>query len=287
MYSNPYYSLNFVSPSPVYALVKEELNSYFASGAVDDVLFGLWTEKVLKKLGKGMYKITPVLLTVEDGRARLPEGFAGEREVWKCTEHSATLPVFGATYDTVISTASRLDAPDVKCDVCSECEYPQIIQAIYKTTHQVFAQYSRQHLLKKGNIFTASQCNLPCANDNALSGDIYDIHDNFIQVNFNEGVLFMLYYNEARDEDGFQLIPDDVRFQESVEYFLKYKLMEMLYNTASDESFNQCRIKKEEAKAAYEEKYVVAESWMKKENQQQKTLAIHRQKIRLNKYKFR
>jgi len=50
-----YYKYNFVSPEPIYSIVKEELKSYFDTGAVDDLMFPtylfLTTSLLLEKLG--------------------------------------------------------------------------------------------------------------------------------------------------------------------------------------------------------------------------------------------
>ena len=53
-----YYKYNFVSPEPVYATVKEELKSYFDTGAVDDLLFPTYLDKALKKLGRTTFVIS-------------------------------------------------------------------------------------------------------------------------------------------------------------------------------------------------------------------------------------
>jgi hypothetical protein len=49
----------------LYATVKEELKSYFDTGAVDDLLFPTYVNKCLSKLGKTSYKITETPLYIE------------------------------------------------------------------------------------------------------------------------------------------------------------------------------------------------------------------------------
>jgi hypothetical protein len=53
-----YYKYNFVSPEPVYSTVKEELKSYFDTGAIDDLLFPTYLDKALKKLGRTTFVIS-------------------------------------------------------------------------------------------------------------------------------------------------------------------------------------------------------------------------------------
>jgi len=81
-----YYKYAFVSPEPVYSTVKEELKSYFDTGAVDDLLFPTYLDKALKKLGRTTYVITDEILFVEDFQARLPDNFYAVREAWMTTE---------------------------------------------------------------------------------------------------------------------------------------------------------------------------------------------------------
>ena len=79
-----YYKYNFVSPEPLYATVKEELKSYFDTGAVDDLLFPTYLDKCLKKLGRTTYVISEQVLFIEDFEARLPDNFHAVREAWMC-----------------------------------------------------------------------------------------------------------------------------------------------------------------------------------------------------------
>jgi hypothetical protein len=81
-----YYKYNFVSPEPIYSVVKEELKSYFDTGAIDDLLFPVYLDKCLRRLGRSSYKIVPVILDVFDFEARLPDNFYAVREAWLCAE---------------------------------------------------------------------------------------------------------------------------------------------------------------------------------------------------------
>ena len=45
------YKYNYVSAEPVWAQVKEELQSYFESNAINDSMFPKYTEDLIRKLG--------------------------------------------------------------------------------------------------------------------------------------------------------------------------------------------------------------------------------------------
>lgn len=275
-----YYKYDFVSPEPVYALVKEELKSYFDTGAIDDTLFPVYTNKCLKKLGRGSFKINEKLLYISDFQARLPEDFLSVREAWLCTNITQAYQLPTAQYDQITQTSTRLDSPDVYCSPCTSCETPDIIQAIYKTTNTVLFQTRKKYLLTPGNISVKSNCSLDCANLNVSSPESFDIRDNKFVVNFREGTVYLIYYSEERDEKGYQLIPDNVRIAEYIESYIKYKMFEQLSNQATDETFNQMQTKKESYNAEQFEKQVLAEIEIKKQTVWQKRHAalksIHR-----------
>ena len=59
-----YYKYKFTSPQPTYAIVKEELKSYFDTGIVDDLMFPTYLNKCLSKLSRATKPIseTPLYL---------------------------------------------------------------------------------------------------------------------------------------------------------------------------------------------------------------------------------
>ena len=81
-----YYRYNFISPEPIYSIVKEELKSYFDTGAVDDLMFPTYLDKCLQKMGRSSYVIAEQTLDISGYEARLPDNFFAVREAWMCTE---------------------------------------------------------------------------------------------------------------------------------------------------------------------------------------------------------
>lgn len=289
-----YYKYDFISPEPIYALVKEELKSYFDTGAIDDALFTVYTDKCLKKLGKGTLKIEQTLLHVQDFNSRLPEDFDSVREAWMCVHKDVHLRLPSANYQEVSqhesevgTTSLRLDSPGIFCEVCDACEFPDIIKAIFKTTKEVLFTTRRSHLLMPGTISTLDHCGPHCANVGCESPDTFEIRDNKFWTNFRHGVVHLLYYINEYTEEGFQLIPDNVRIREYIESYLKYKMFEQLYNQVTDETYNQIAQKYETYKAEQFEKQVLAEIEMKKQTAHQKHQASQRTLTRNSKYRIR
>ena len=307
-----YYEYNFTTPEKIYATVKEELKSYFDSGAVDDMMFPTYLDKCLRKLGKSSYTIAGTMLRIDDFQARLPDNFHAVREAWMCAEidggsyqfpssfysqaaNSCTIQVSPMTVNGQ-SCVDNVCAPD-SCDPCM----PNIVQAVYKTNNSVILNYQRKYLLKPGNISVRSQCDVnymanwqnysqermmnqftPYSSDY----DSFDIRDNKFVTNFRYGDVNLVFYATDYDSEGNQMIPDNYRIMEYIEAFIKYKVFETLLNQITDETFNQIQQKLQYYKTLSDEAYILAEIEIKKQTAWDKQRRIKKQLKRLNMYEL-
>ena len=302
-----YYKYNFISPEGVYSTVKEELKSYFDTGAIDDLLFPTYVDKCLKKLGKSSYTITQEVLFIDDFEARLPDNFHAVREAWMCTAISARSyqsassfysQTFGTTIQvvpTILAGEESTVAPD---DLeCADCDNSP---AIYKTNYEFPRAYQKMYLLKPGNISARRNCDVDYTdlwNDasgypvnyntpGASSFDSFDIRDNKFVTNFRTASVYLVFYATDYDEIGNQLIPDNYRITEYVYKFLKYKMFETLTNQTNDETFNQLQQKMIFYKQEADEAYIMAQMETQKQTAYEKQRAIKRNLNRFNMYEL-
>lgn len=310
-----YYKYNFVSPEPIYAVVKEELKSYFDTGAVDDLLFPTYLDKCLKKLGRTTYIISEETLYVEDFQARLPDNFYAVREAWMCSEvpqlpyQSANSFYSQADSATTIQVSPIVygGAPcDAPCDGCKQCDcngtcMPILAQAVYKTNTQTTRSYKFEYLLKPGNISAKQNCGvdytdnwefykeLPAVHNftpGSAGFDSFDIRDNKLVTNFRNGVVHLVFYATEYDQIGNQMVPDDYRIREFVEAFIKFKVFEMLTNQTVDETFNQLQQKLVYYKQLHDEAFIMASIEIKKQTAWDKQRRIKNDLNRFNMYEL-
>jgi hypothetical protein len=288
-----YYKYNFVSPEPVYSTVKEELKSYFDTGAVDDLMFPTYLDKCLQKLGRSSYVIAEQTLDISGYEARLPDNFFAVREAWMCTEIPSNYPYQtansfysqAATQTTIqvspIVTDCTIPSPccgNVGCD--GSC-MPEIIQTVYKTNQQIARGIRKEYLLKPGNISCQNRCDVSYTDawqfyssvppvreftPGSAGYDSFDIRDNKFVTNFSSGVVHMIFYATDYDAVGNQLIPDNYRIREFVEAFIKYKVFETLSNQINDETFNQIQQKLVYYKQLHDEAFIMANIEIKKQD---------------------
>ena len=305
-----YYRYNFISPEIVYSTVKEELKSYFDTGAVDDLMFPTYTDKCLRKLGRSSYVISEIALEIQDFEARLPDNFYAVREAWMCTE-IPELPYQTANsfYSQALTEQTIQVSPvitdQVPCngncppDSCT-C-MPDIIQAVYKTNHQMTRGYRRSYLLKPGNISARSKCDVtytdawkftatnPHLNEftpNSAGFDSFDIRDNKFVTNFRCGIVHLVFYALEYDGGGNQMIPDNFRIREYIEAFIKYKIFETLSNQINDETFEQIQKKLAYYKQLSEEAFIMADIEIRKQDVYAKQRRIKQDLNRFNMYEL-
>jgi hypothetical protein len=305
-----YYRYNFTSPEIVYSTVKEELKSYFDTGAVDDLMFPTYLDKCLRKLGRATYVISEVALYIDDFQARLPDNFFAVREAWFCTDvngfpyQTANSFYSQAASETTIQV-SPVITDQVPCN--SNCPpdsctcMPDVIQAVYKTNNQSAISYRKQYLLKPGNISVRRHCDVSYTSDwesredfppinqftpAASSYDSFDIRDNKFVTNFRNGLVHLVFYATDYDDAGNQLLPDNYRIREYVEAFIKYKVFETLTNQTNDETFNQLQTKLAYYKQLADEAFIMADIEIKKQDVYAKQRRIQNDLNRFNMYEL-
>lgn len=302
-----YYKYKFTSPEPIYAIVKEELKSYFDTGAVDDLMFPTYLDKCLNKLGRSSYVITEDILYVEDFEARLPDNFYAVREAWMLAEiplsayQNANSFYSQAASETTIQTeplivdgteCNQTNCEDPNSPCYNHC-MPDIIKAVYKTNNEIARSYSRHFLLKPGTISAKGNCDLDYNTYNykfntpgSSSYDSFDIRDNKFVTNFRTGTVQLIFYAFDYDNLGNQLMPDNYRIKEYVEAFIKYKVFETLSNQINDETFNQIQQKLAYYKGLSEEAFIMADIEIKKQDVYAKQRRVIKDLNRSNMYEL-
>ena len=291
-----YYKYNFTSPEIVYSTVKEELKSYFDTGAVDDLMFPTYLDKCLRKLGRATYVIAEETLYIEDFEARLPDNFFAVREAWMCTyvsgyPYQSANSFYAQGYSATTVQVSPVTVGGEVCGVCTkpscDCDCPIVVeQGVFKTNNQMNIAYEKKYLLKPGNISVRADCTLDCANFNSSAADSFDIRDNKFVTNFRNGVVHLVFYATEYDSVGNQMIPDNYRIREYIEAFIKYKVFETLTNQTNDETFNQLQTKLAYYKQLSEEAFIMADIEIKKQDVYAKQRRIVQDLNRFNMYEL-
>lgn len=283
-----YYTYNFVTPENIWAEVKEEMKSYFNTGVIDDTMFPIYTDKALRKLGRTTLKIDTTVLELQNSQAELPCDFKYVRDVWVCKDVCHTVPHANSYYSQKTCIVSPYGDYD-KCNPCSTCPptCDQEYKVFYKTTREELLRFKLSYRLVPGNLNARQNCSDDCfVTDPDLDNlGTFDIRDGKIITTVHSGTLYLIYYKLEKDENDYQLIPDNFRIQEFIKSYIKWRMYEQLWNEVVDETSNQIERKYQVYKAEADEAYVLADIETKKQTVQQKVNGMKRTKHRLDKYK--
>ena len=279
---------NFVSADPLFAQVKEELSSYFNTGAVDDLLFPKYLSDVLKTLRKSALPVKQTAVVVKNGQGELPTDFDSVREIWMCGNVTIEFPNFSQFYryedytiENISDPCTKCKSKETTCDACDPCRKEYM--AVHRVTKTHLFSYNYSSPLKPSNL---SRCGDICLNRDIESASAsFDISGCNIMVHpIKDGILHLVYYSNGMGEEDEQMIPDDWWVQEYLMKYLKYKIFQRLYNMATDETFNQSRVKYQEAEQAMIESRIVAETELKKETRAKTKARMSRTNNRFNSY---
>jgi len=280
-----YHTYEFISPASLYAEIKEEMKSYFATGVVDDTMFPVYTRKALDKLQKAAYKIDEAVLELENGAACLPGDFCFVREVWACISSHLSVPLPSAVYHSKTYVIS----PTGDFDACNPCSCPENcdrrFQVLEKTGGHVVFSFNHSYRLKAGGRNALSFCSQESQLQDGW--DTFDIRDGKIITAGSEGFLHLIYYKKDYEEDQYELIPDNFRITEYIKAFIKYKVFEQIFNEVADESFNQAERKYQIYKQEYYDAFISADAEVKKQTVRQKVNSFHAASRRMSKYFIR
>ena len=279
-----YYKYTFVSAQPLYGRIEEELKSYFDTGAIDNLLFSTWTDVALQRLGRVSYKVEHAVLDVCDFESRLPPDFKYVREARLTTSiEPISRQIPGAYYKEVSTCLNGDYVPDSCCG--NSCN-PEIVSLVYKTTREEeYTPLQLSYLLKPGTV-RSRQC---CGPDspNLIVGecdDTFEIEGNRFRTNFRGGLVYLMYYVDATNSEGTELIPDNVNIQRYIESYIKSKIFEQLLHQVGDLSFQQSQYLYQMYKQEADERFIIALTEVKKETLEQKVSAINKTNNRFNKY---
>lgn len=281
----------YISVKSIYAQVKEELKSYFNTGAVDDLLFDTYTLYVISEFNRTYFKKYEMPLKVEDGEAKLPDNFRFVKGVFICSNVNVLSNIGGSRY--FLDDCRLLSLPRNRCDVCFELPDPcancsKCINKDYTVIHAhrqfEIMNYRISQELFPDYMTRENKC-LHCSKGKNLGDRFYSISEDScrLYVPFTSGTVHLEYYGDPYGQFGEDIqIPDRPAFKDYLLKYLKFKTFESLFNSTTDESFNQITQKLSFYKTEKEIAYVDAKNESITQTQEQVAKSIIRNRRNLS-----
>lgn len=304
----------FISPIQIYSRVKEEMRSYFNTGAIDDLLFPIWTKDCIDKFEYTYLPLKQAVLDMYDHKCTLPCDFKAAREVWVTFTYDKgpiTSPhVFYYQTDCRINASPE---PGQACTACtpgyqcvdhsqtptqvalpSLCDVPPEYVVTHKVMDQMMFRFHVTGMLKPGNFKTIGRCAEGSPNLDTYCLDTFDIVGNNIITSFAQGTIYLAYFAshaEVEEDEqtgaGYYKIPDNEPFQKYVYYYLRFMVYQQLFDQSTDESFNQIKYKRDDAEGRMWEAYINARNYAVNDDIYSVEKAIVRSYNKNNRFRIR
>lgn len=270
---------NFISPISIYARIKEELKSYFNTGAIDDLMFPIWTKDCIDKFENTYLPIQPAILDMCNFKCELPCDFRCIREVYVTATYNKgpiTSPhVFYYQTDCRITPTPRGTCsqcvPGYQCMVPAQqqvntlpdlCGVPDEFIVTHKVMDQMFFSFQVTGMLKPGNYKTLGKIHEDSLSRTCQSRDTFDIVGNNLRTSFREGSIYLLYYADPLvTEDGYYEIPNNDPFIKYVYHYLRYMMYVQLVDQATEENYKLLKIKRDDEKTDMWASYLNARNY--------------------------
>lgn len=270
------------------AEIKEEMKSYFESGAVTEIMLPTYVDQCLRKLKTTVLKPEQGILFIEEHKGTLPPDFhllnyAISYETRYDRRHglTPTLPSTVGYYSKDISCEGGNCALDGACDSQFQvfekitCQGYQDVRYTMTRPQWIRVYYGSRDL-----------CTTNCRNLSVRSGDVLTIHEHRgVTATFERGCIYVSYFSRPVDEHtGLPLIPEVLEVEEYVKSHMKFKLFEQLWNSVVDETYNQIQNKMQYYKQDSLNKLQAAIGVLRQRTRQQVNDDIVRQRNRFSKY---
>lgn len=269
-----------ISTKNLVARLKEEMRSYFNTGAIDDLLFNIWILDCIAKFENTYRPIQPAVLDLYGNKCPLPCDFHSVQEVWLCaTIDKGPIKAPGQFYYQTDCRINPAPAAGEACGPCvdgyqcftgdeiqqpvglpSLCDVPEQYRVTHKVNTWMNFSYTVSCMLKPGNFKTIGKCNDNCANLNlnTYTVDTFDIIGDNLVTSFFSGTVYLAYYGDwaivPEDEGpdaGYYMIPDNKPFYDYVYHYLRFMIYQQLFDQSTDETFNQIMAKRNDAEDKY------------------------------------
>jgi hypothetical protein len=208
---------NFVSGEQIYSKIRREFKSFTGSNLIDDGEFPVYTSEIINFLGNSALLEAHAVIELEDGKAKLPTNFKEFHSASRCTLDNSKSEIWRGQGQTVIRQDTSCIAT-TDCSIC--CNTKNNTQTV---TTQMFIKdtvvtnvYSNfKDLVLSPNV----------GNDNRQSRENeITINEGYIHANFS-GNIYLEYYAFPLDCDGLPLVPDNLKIQKAIEWYIKYQIL--------------------------------------------------------------
>ena len=208
----------FKSSDILISRIKENLSSYDSAGVVDTGKFYFYIKEELRLLGEYVYITKEDLLPVENKKTALPKDFIQLYALYNVNANSKKVVLDGYLPDKTYTKFLQ------------DCQENTIVvrEKTIVIDRDVVIKNEGALLKYSGKVDT-DLCFKDSPNYGVKSENEFNIDRNYIYLNIDKGDVYLQYLAFPYDEEGYPMIPDEVKIEKAIEYYIMYKTFEYFY----------------------------------------------------------
>jgi hypothetical protein len=217
----------------IFAEVKNTFKAYDSESLLDEISMERWMKSELKRFGNNIMVYTDDVVHVRNGKGKLPDDFWKLKAAvkyspshYECDEKDKEFIKKTAFWiNTTDKTQTFVDGNLVTTTVKNTVKEDYYINDIRVTLH-----YSNPQILKLTKGFNRKAVETDCANlPHKLTEKRYNeinILGDYIQCDFREGYIYVIYKALPMDENGEMYVPTTQhdRLKEYIIAYLEYRV---------------------------------------------------------------
>jgi hypothetical protein len=236
---NANYTLKYRTFDSLLEDVRTDLKSLTTDGVIEPAQLIKVAMKVTYDLGLRVYMTKERVLTIEKGRAKLPDDFYVMNFAMLCGQRSYTVV---SPQGTNVQDVVPEWRPWVEQNYCTNDSLPQQPVCLTKCGNsyqliQVIGTQEVTYKLMDPVSFKNSQfVDCDCPNVKYRSHNVAYIKDGWVYLNMEDANMYINYQGTLEDDNGELLVVDHPMINEYYEYALKKRILENLLMDGSNVS---------------------------------------------------
>lgn len=215
---------NFISSDIIYSKIRREFKSFTGVNLIDDGEFPTYTYEVLSLLGIGTFKEAHALLDLTKGSCKLPDNFKEIHSAYRCKLTNSSQEIWRGQGKSIIrqditcEVLGQTDNCSITCDT-NEKLYQKVTTQLFIKDQCTTNDYNITHLLR-----LSPNVKIGCDTPIPTNDYEYNIIEDYIYTNFKDYV-YIKYFEFPMNLEGDILIPDNIKIQKAVEWYIKYQIL--------------------------------------------------------------
>ena len=242
--------MEFRSSEYLFSRINKFLSGFGSNGQLDENDWYYYVKEVLMRLNVPSSSLAETVLEINNYKATLPDDFYQLWSVWSGFQETIHSEGRKANFQNrLVFYYEDTCLEKGKCSVSSlQPTDTHIIQrdVFIDEEFSHTEKYKHVQLMKLVNA-SSELCHNECFNKRVNSPYTFSIAGTHLKFNEANGHVLLQYFAFKKDEDGLPLIPNDVRIEDALDAYIKYKELQKMFINGTEDVLTRMQYMEQQA----------------------------------------